>query len=86
MTDRDRIDDDQQTRRQGEPNDAQQSNTKGKDIMRGRSFAGANIANTERGQTQDRQRIADHHGENLDEISEVTDAEIEARERERNED
>jgi len=86
MTDRDRTNDDQQTRRQGDPNDAQQSNTEGKDIMRGRSFAGANIANTERGQTQERQRVVDHHGENLDEINEVTDAEIEARELERNED
>jgi hypothetical protein len=86
MTDRDRTNDDQQTRRQGEPHDAQQSSTKGKDIMRGRSFAGANIANTERGQTLERQRVVDHHGENLDEINEVTDAEIEARERERNED
>ena len=86
MTDRDRTNDDQQTRLQGDPSDAQQSNSKGKDIMRGRSFAGANIANTEREQTLERQRIADHHGENLDEINEVTDAEIEARERERNED
>ena len=85
MTDRDRHDDDQQARRQGEP-DAQQSNIRGKDIMRGRSFAGANIANTEKGQTAERQRIADHHGENLDEINEVTDAEIEEREQERNED
>ena len=79
MTDRDRNNEDQQARRHGEP-DAQQSNTRGKDIMRGRSFAGANIANTEKGQTAERQRIADHHGENLDEINEVTDAEIEARE------
>jgi hypothetical protein len=63
--------------------------TRGKDIMRGRSFAGANIFNTERGQTEDRQRIAEHGGEPLDEIGEVTDAEIEAREErraERNED
>lgn len=79
MTDRDRTNDDQQARRQGEPSDAQQSNTRGKDIMRGRSFAGANIANTEKGQTEERQRVAEH-GENLDEFNEVTEAEIEARE------
>jgi hypothetical protein len=52
----------------------------GKDVMRGRSFAGTNIAATEREQTRERQRIADSHGEPLDEIGEVTDAEIEARE------
>lgn len=86
MTDRDGTNDAQQTRRQGDTSDAQRSSTKGEDIMRGRSFAGANIANTERGQTLERQRIADHHGENLDEINEVTDAEVEAREREKNED
>lgn len=60
-----------------------------KDIMHGRSFAGANIANTERDQTRERERIAEHGGEPLDEIGEVTDAEIEAREErraERNED
>ena len=86
MTDRDRTDDDQQARRQGEPDDAQQSSNRGKDIMHGRSFAGANIANTEKGQTAERQRVVDHHGENLDEFNEVTDAEIEEREQERNED
>ena len=80
MTDRDRTNDHQQARRQGEPDDAQQSNTRGQDIMHGRSFAGANIANTEKGQTAERQRVVDQHGENLDEINEVTDAEIEARE------
>jgi hypothetical protein len=61
----------------------------GKDVMRGRSFAGNNIAATQRIQTDERQRVADHGGENLDEFGEVTDAEIEAREMrraERNED
>ena len=53
----------------------------GKDIMHGRSFAGANIANTERDQTRERELIAEHGGEPLDESGEVTDAEIEARER-----
>jgi len=52
----------------------------GKDVMRGRSFAGANIAATQRDQTDERQRVADQGGETLDEIGEVTDAEIEARE------
>lgn len=69
-------------------NDEKPDPTRGKDVMRGRSFAGANIANTERDQTRERQRIAEH-GENLDEGGEVTDAEIEAREErraERNED
>lgn len=59
-----------------------------KDVMRGRSFAGANYAATQRIQTDERQRVAEH-GESLDEIAEVTDAEIEAREQrraERNED
>lgn len=55
----------------------------GKDVMRGRSFAGANIAATQRDQTDERQRVADHGGETLDEIGEVTDAEIEAREERR---
>jgi hypothetical protein len=62
---------------------------KEKDIMHGRSFAGANIANTERDQTRERELIAEHGGEPLDESGEVTDAEIEAREQrraERNED
>ena len=81
MTDRDQTNDEQRARADGEPDAKEQS--QGKDIMRGRSFAGANIANTERDQTLDRQRIADHKGENLDEfneVAEVTDAEIEARE------
>ena len=59
-----------------------------KDVMRGRSFAGANYAATQRIQTDERQRVAEH-GESLDEVGEVTDAEIEAREQrraERNED
>ena len=51
-----------------------------RDVMRGRSFAGTNIANTERGQTEDRERVV--RGELLDEAGEVTDAEIEAREEE----
>ena len=70
MSDRDEIGDEKHPRKQ-------------KDIMHGRSFAGANIANTERGQTRER------GGEPLDESGEVTDAEIEAREErraERNED
>jgi hypothetical protein len=83
MTDRDGTNDTQ--RAQSESRDEEQS-TKGKDIMRGRSFAGANIANTEREQTLERQRVADHGGEPLDEVGEVTDAEIEARERESDED
>lgn len=78
MTDRDRTNDDDGARAQNEPETDEES--RGKDIMRGRSFAGANIANTEQQQTRDRQRIADHKGENLDEFNEVTDAEIEARE------
>ena len=69
--------------------DGESASSRGKDVMRGRSFAGANIANTERDQTSERQRIAEHGGENPDEYGEVTDAEIEAREKrraERNED
>jgi hypothetical protein len=59
-----------------------EENAKGQDVMHGRSFAGANIANTEREQTRDRQRIADQGGEPLDEAGEyVTDAEIEEREK-----
>lgn len=76
MTDRDRAGDEKHPRVQ-------------KDIMHGRSFAGAHIANTERDQTRERERIAEHGGEPLDESGEVTDAEIEAREErraERNED
>lgn len=52
----------------------------GKDVMRGRSFAGSNYAATQRIQTDERQRVAEQGGERLDEIGEVTDAEIEARE------
>ena len=81
MTDRDRASKDAQSRQQDASDDDLES-TRGKDVMRGRSFAGANIANTERQQTEERQRIADHGGEPLDESGEemVTDAEIEARE------
>ena len=79
MTDRERTNDASRTSRQGDSPDDEQS-TRGKDVMRGRSFAGANIANTEREQTRERQRVADSGGEPLDEINEVTDAEIEARE------
>jgi hypothetical protein len=60
--------------------DKDRKNDEQKDIMRGRSFAGANIANTEREKTRERQRIADSGGESLDEANEVTDAEIEVRE------
>ena len=60
----------------------------GNDVMHGRSFAGENIANTEEGQTRDRERVA--RGSTLDEAQEmVTDAELESRESrraERNED
>jgi hypothetical protein len=89
MTDRDRTSDELPPRPQSEPDDSRES-VRGKDVMRGRSHAGANIFNTERQQTLDRQRIAEHGGEPLDEAGEfVTDAEIEAREQrraERNED
>ena len=72
---------DHEPSRQGNPSeDAEQDSTRGKDVIRGRSFAGANIAATEREQTRERQRVADSGGESLDEINEVTDAEIEARE------
>ena len=48
------------------------------DVMRGRSFAGTSIANTELGQTRDRQRVV--RGEVPDEAGEfVTDAEVEER-------
>lgn len=57
----------------------------GKDVMRGRSFAGANYAATQRIQTDERQRVVEQGGERLDEIGEVTDAEIEAREERRGE-
>lgn len=60
--------------------DADESVDQKKDVMRGRSFAGANYAATQRIQTDERQRVAEHGGESLDELGEVTDAEIEARE------
>jgi hypothetical protein len=78
MTDRDPMNDNSRASKQGDPSTEQSSS--GKDVMRGRSFAGANIANTEREQTRERQRVADSAGAQLDEINEVTDAEIEARE------
>jgi hypothetical protein len=78
MTDRDPMNDNSRVSKQSDPSEEQ--STSGKDVMRGRSFAGANIANTEREQTRERQRVADSGGEQLDEINEVTDAEIEARE------
>ncbi|HEY2375749.1 MAG TPA: hypothetical protein VGH98_07200 [Gemmatimonadaceae bacterium] len=81
MTDRDRAGDPQHPREQDESDDSRED-TRGKDVMHGRSFAGANIANTERDQTSERQRIAEH-GASLDEVGEVTDAEIEAREERR---
>ena len=87
MTDRDQTKDEQRARAEsGADGDraAQRPQTsRGQDVMHGRSFAGANIANTEKEQTRDRQRIADHEGETVDEAGEsqfVTDAEIEARE------
>jgi len=86
MTDRDRTSDELPPRPQSEPDDSREA-VRGKDVMHGRSFAGANIANTEQQQTRDRQRIADHRGEPPDEAGEmVTDAEIEAREEQQNED
>jgi len=86
MTDRDRTSDELPPRPQSEPDDSREA-VRGKDVMHCRSFAGANIANTEQQQTRDRQRIADHRGEPLDEAGEmVTDAEIEAREEQQNED
>lgn len=87
MDDREKARDDE-TARTDRP-DYDELAKKGKDVMRGRSFAGTNIAATQREQTDERQRIADEGGETLDEIGEVTDAEIEAREMrraERNED
>jgi hypothetical protein len=81
MTDREPTNDRSRADRQGDPSDAHDEQlARGKDVMRGRSFAGANIANTEEGQTRERQRVVDRGGEPLDEINEVTDAEIEARE------
>lgn len=78
MTDRDPMTDNSRASKQGDPSEEQ--STSGKDVMRGRSFAGANIANTERQQTRERQRVVESGGEPLDESNEVTDAEIEARE------
>ena len=80
MTDRDPTNDASRASTQGDSSDAQDEQSRGKDVMRGRSFAGANIANTEKEQTRERQRVAESGGETLDEINEVTDAEIEARE------
>jgi hypothetical protein len=79
MTDRDQGNDGREAQEQRDPQQSDDRPTEGKDVMRGRSFAGANIANTEREQTRERQRIAGR-GETLDEFNEVTDAEIEARE------
>ena len=79
MTDRDQDNDGRKAQGQRDPHESDDRSTPGKDVMRGRSFAGANIANTEREQTRERQRIAGR-GETLDELNEVTDAEIEARE------
>lgn len=82
MTDREPTNDASRASRQGDSSDAQdEQSNRGKDVMRGRSFAGTNIANTEQGQTRERQRVVDSGGESLDEINEVTDAEIEARQR-----
>jgi hypothetical protein len=78
MTDREPMND--PSRASSQDDSSVEDSTRGKDVMRGRSFAGANIANTEREQTRERQRIAEQGGEPLDEINEVTDAEIEARE------
>jgi len=83
------MSDEKHPRQQSDSDSDDHESTRGKDIMHGRSFAGSNIANTERDQTRERQRIAEHGGEPLDESGEVTDAEIEAREErraERNED
>ena len=74
MTDREPTKDASRASKEGDSSDS------GKDVMHGRSFAGANIANTEKEQTRERQRVVDSGGESLDEINEVTDAEIEARE------
>ena len=81
MTDRDRTNDASRANQQGDSSAGEdEQSTHGKEVMRGRSFAGANIANTEEEQTRERQRVADSAGVPLDEINEVTDAEIEARE------
>lgn len=87
MDERERTRKDESARSVGE--DYDELAREGKDVMRGRSFAGANYAATQRIQTDERQRVAEEGGESLDEIGEVTDAEIEAREQrraERNED
>jgi hypothetical protein len=83
MDERERTRKDESARSVGE--DYDELAREGKDVMRGRSFAGANYAATQRDQTEERQRVADQGGETLDEIGEVTDAEIERR-AERNED
>jgi len=81
MTDREPTNDTSRASRQDNSSEQEdEQSTRGKDVMRGRSFAGANIANTEQGQTRERQRVVESGGESLDEINEVTDAEIEARE------
>ena len=82
MIDREpRYDESRASRPDGSSDAQDGQSSRGKDVMRGRSFAGANIANTEREQTRERQRVVDSGAESLDEINEVTDAEIEARER-----
>lgn len=82
MTDREPTNDASRAGRPSDSSDAQDEQaTRGKDVMRGRSFAGANIAATEQEQTRERQRVVDRGGESGDEINEVTDAEIEVRER-----
>jgi hypothetical protein len=84
MADRERTDDELDSTHRGDDDVARAQ--RGKDVMRGRSFAGTNWANTERGQTRERQRISDQGGEKLDESGDmVTDAEIEAREERRSE-
>ena len=91
MTDRDRTSDElpPSQRQQSESDDSREA-VRGKDVIRGRSFAGSNVFNTEEEQTRDRQRVADQKGDSADEAGEfVSDAEIEAREErrpERNED
>lgn len=87
MDDREKARDKDAARDQGP--DYDELVKQGKDVMRGRSFAGANYAATERIQTDEREQVAEHGGESLDAVGEVTDAEIEAREErraERNED
>jgi hypothetical protein len=81
MNERDKEQHDDSARTGG--GDADESVDQKKDVMRGRSFAGANYAATQRIQTEERQRVAERGGESLDELGEVTDAEIEAREQRR---